>query len=437
MMPDPRSAPEAPALVSMPSRRHRRPDLIARGSLFLMCSTATTAALGFAFWIVVARLYTPTHIGLATSLISATSLIGYLGLFGLNNTIIRFPARRERNAQLSQALLLVATAAAAIGTAYLAGLSWYGEKLLFVREDPVLALLFVVFCVLAALNLLTDAVFIGERKTQYNVVVDGLIQGLTKLALPAVLVTFGAFGIFGAVGAGYLIAVLSSVVLMRYVIGFRFDLRKHRKTLLEKSRFSAANYVSSTLVLAPNMVVPLIVLQELGPDAVGCYYIAFQIANLVNSLAYAVGETAFAEVAHDESRFTELLGRSARLLAAFQIPAATAVIALSDPLLRFFGETYAREAQPLLIVLTLGAFAVGLNTWASLALKLTNRLGALVQSNVVYAVVTTGLTVVLASHALVWIGWAWLCGNLASGVYAAASLFRGHQPTPKYEKEQP
>jgi O-antigen/teichoic acid export membrane protein len=410
--------------------RHARPaDQIFRSSFFLMGSTVTVAGLGFVFWVLVARLYSPAQVGLATSLISAVSLISYLSLFGLNSTLIRFPAPEgARNGQLTQAISIVAGLACVVGTLYLLGLPLYGPKLIFVRDRPLLALAFVVFCACGALNLLADSAFVSAKLPQYNVLIDGLVPSAAKLALPFLLVGSGAVGILASVGGGYVLACAAALLLLRRQLGFRFDLRARGARLREQLRFSSASYVSSLLNLAPLLALPLIVLARLGAQAAGYYYIAFQIANLLNAISFAVGEAVFAEVSTDWSRYGNLLRRAAAIIAAVQIPAAAAVALGSGLLLRLFGGSYTAQAQPLLVVLAVGALAVALNTWASFALKLVRKLKHLILSNVVYAGVTIGLAALWAHHGLVWLGAAWAAGNLASGLYALAALLVGPAP---------
>jgi O-antigen/teichoic acid export membrane protein len=70
----------------------RSQDKVLRNSFFLMVSTLLMAGLGFVFWVVVARLYSPAEVGLATSLIAASTLIAYVSQLGLNNTLVRFRA---------------------------------------------------------------------------------------------------------------------------------------------------------------------------------------------------------------------------------------------------------------------------------------------------------------------------------------------------------
>ncbi|GAA4006680.1 MULTISPECIES: lipopolysaccharide biosynthesis protein [Streptomyces] len=411
--------------------RHRRPkegQAVYRNSAFVLASTATTAALGFLFWVVVARFYTPAEVGIATSLISAMSLISYLSLFGLNNTLIRFPAASDaRNAQLTLALCAVAAAGGLLALGYLAGLPWYGEKLLFVRENPLAVTTFAVLCAFAALNQLAKSVFMGARAPELNVWSDGLTQGVAKLALPASLTGFGMYGIVGSTGAGFAAAVLCALFLMRRRLGFRFDLRIGGTRLREQFTYSLASYVAGLLNLLPQLILPLIVLHHLGAEATGYFYVAFQIAGLLNAIAFSVGEALFAEGSHDPAQVPMLLRRTAVIIAAAQTPAAAVIAGGSGLILWVFGPGYSDAAKPLLVSFALGSLAVALSAWANFALKITRQLRQLVVNNAVFAVVTVSLALLWAPRGLVWIGWAWGLGNLASGLVALVAVVRGRR----------
>ncbi|MEU6774067.1 oligosaccharide flippase family protein [Streptomyces sp. NPDC046759] len=407
--------------------RHRRPgDRIYRSSFFLLVSTVVTAGLSFVFWVVVARFYTAPQVGLATSLISATSLLATFSLLGLNNTLIRFPAEREvRNAQISQALLLVGAVGCAAGGIYLLGLPLYGAKLEFVRNNGMSAVAFAVFCGCAAASMLVKSVFNAARIPEYNVLIDGLTQGVAKVAVPAVLTGLGVFGIVASAGVGYAVTAVVALFVLRRRLGFRADLRTRGTRLREKFRFSMASHVSNLINLAPVLATPLIVLHQLGAAEAGYYFVAFQIAAMLNAVSTAVGEAVFAEVSHEESRFRELMLRSARIIAAVQIPAAAVVIIGGGLLLQVFGAGYAEHARPLLTVLAFAALPVALNTWACFALKLAQRMRQLVGSNVIMAALSIGLSAAFADRGLVWVGYAWAVGNAVAGVFATLSLVRG------------
>lgn len=411
--------------------RHSRPrkvHTVYRNSLFVLASTATTAALGFLFWVFVARFYSPAQVGIATSLISAMSLISYLSQFGLNSTLIRFPAASHaRNAQLTLALCVVTVAGGLLALGYLAGLPWYGEKLLFVRENPLAVTVFAALCAFAAVNQLAKSVFTGARAPELNVLSDGLAQGAAKLALPTFLTGFGMYGIVGSTGAGFVAAVLCALFLMRRRLGFRFELRVGGTRLREQFTYSLASYVSGLLDLLPQLILPLIVLHHLGAEATGYFYVAFQIASLLNAIAFSVGEALFAEGSHDPTQLPMLLRRTAVIIAAAQTPAAAVIAGGSGLILWVFGPGYAEAAGPLLVAFAVSSLAVALSAWANFALKITRQLRQLIVNNAVFALVTVSLALLWAPRGLVWIGWAWGLGNLASGLVAMIALLRGRK----------
>lgn len=417
------------------ARHVRASEKVLQNSIFLMGTTGLTALLSFAFWALVARLFTASHVGLATSLISAISLISYMSLCGMNSTLIRFAAPpKARNSQITLAFLAVGTAAFVLGSAYLIGLPWYGQKLMFIRADWWMGAIFVGICVAAALNVITDTVFISARIPQYNLIADGVIQGVARLLLPLGLVGTGALGIVGAMGGGYTLAVLASLALMWWRLEFRVDLRTRGTGLRTYAKFSVASYLSALLNLLPSLVLPLIVLQRLGSADAGYYYIAFQIAGMLTAVCAAVGEAMFSEASHDLSRTGEVLKRSAKIMVIAGVPAAAIVAGGSGLLLSLFGAQYAANARPLLVVLAAGVLAMVLNTWASNALRVHRRLRAMVWSNMVFLLVTVVMALALASRGLVWLGWAWDAGNLASGLAAAVCIPRtGRAPAPEPE----
>ena len=118
-------------------------DRLVRSSVFLMASSATMALLGFFFWIVVARNFSPEQVGVGTSLISAISLIAYLSLLGLNGTLVRFMATsRARDAQITESLVVVGVVGIVISLVYLMVVPLYAPSLAFVADNPLYASVF-------------------------------------------------------------------------------------------------------------------------------------------------------------------------------------------------------------------------------------------------------------------------------------------------------
>src|ERR1700757_128388 len=346
-------------------------DLLVRSSFFLMAAMATTALLGLGVSLVVTRLFAPEQVGAGTSLISATSLIAFLSLFGLNVSIVRFHSNSKNpNAPITHSLLVVGSVGLLFSAVYVALVPSYAPELSFVRDNPLCAIGFLVAGSTSGMNLLTDFVFVGARKSEYNLFIDGLVQGITKLLLPVALIGLGAYGIFASVGAGYVMAFAVSILCMYRALGFRFDFG--RQTTITKSElsYSASSYVSSVLNIAPIMALPLMTLHTLGGAEAGYFFLAFQIANTFYGISYAIGEAFFAEGSFDESRLASLLRRSGLMLVTLETPAVIVLVVGSRFILSLFGASYAAHAQHVLQILAIAAIAVALNTLAGYLLKL-------------------------------------------------------------------
>jgi len=400
-----------------------RGDPLVANSAYVMLSTASMAGLGFVFWILTARFFSAAQVGEATSLLSATALISYLSLLGFNSTFVRFlPQSTDRNTETNTGFLFVAASALLLSLGYVLAIPLLAPRLDFVHQSIPDAIGFIGLTAAAAVNLVTDSVFIAYRSAKYNLLVDGVVQSGTKVALPAVFIGLGTFGIFLASGAAAVVAVALSIFFLIKRFDYHPELRISGAVIRRVWAYSASNYTANVFNLLPILVLPLLVLDRLGAATAGYYYVAFQVANLFNAIAYAVSQTLLAEGGHGEVAYGRLVRRSAVLQIVIIAPAAGLLCVAGPYLLAIFGPAYRSHASGLLIVLAAAVPAVALNTWTSALLRITKQLQALVWSNVVYAVVVCGLTALWAERGLLWIGVAWLLGNLVSAAIGGVAL---------------
>ena len=66
----------------------RRP--LYANSLYLLANFSMNAVVGFVFWLIAARFFDAKDVGLATSTVSAISLLALLSRVGLDMRLIRF-----------------------------------------------------------------------------------------------------------------------------------------------------------------------------------------------------------------------------------------------------------------------------------------------------------------------------------------------------------
>jgi O-antigen/teichoic acid export membrane protein len=421
--PDPN--PVAGGLVRR-SLAQLRSNHMVRNSMYSLLSTALQAGLGFGFWIIAARLFSVPDVGRATSLITASTFIGFIALFGLNSTLSRYlPTTKHRDLMITVAVVFVGVGGTIIALAYVLAIPLLAPHLRFMDERIPLAIGFIVLTGATTINKLTDYIFIASRRTGINALVDGGIGGVVRLLLLPVLAGSGAYGLYTASAAGFLVVAAVSIVLIGTQLHCRPRFKGAVKELMPLLRFSGANYLGNVFNLAPMLVVTLIVLDRLGTSAAAYYYMAFQIANLLYSGAYAVEENFLAEGAHDEEKLTSLMWRSARLLAMMALPAAIGGALLAHYIMLVFGHPYAVHGSGALVLLALAAIPIAAQNWLITVLRLTGQLLAITVSNIVYAVGICGLAWILAPHGLTMIGGAWLFGSLLGVVAATIGVLLG------------
>jgi len=398
-------------------------DHMLRNSLFLILSTGLQAALGFAFWIVVARLFSTTDVGIGSSLISATGLIAYLALLGLNNALVRFlPTARDRNALITVTMLTVAGCGAVLGAIYIFATPIFAPKVAFVAHRPMLALGFVLLTAAAAVNLLTDSVFIASRRASYTALTDGGVGGIAKIGLAFALIGAGAYGLFSASVGGFAAASLASLVLMATALRWRPSVKKPIEILKPLLKFSGANYAGNVMALLPTLVVPLIVLDRLGASAAAYYFVAFQLANLLYAAASAVEQTFLAEGSQADVDWRNLLRRSLRLLVALFLPMCLVVVVAAHWVLLAFGVKYSQHGTPTLILLAVAAVPIGANDWLQTVLRLAGALRAIVWSGIVSAVAVCALAWFLAPYGLTALTASWAIGSSLGAVVAGVGF---------------
>lgn len=394
-----------------------------RNSAFLMSNTVVMAGFGFVFWVIVAHLYRPAQVGVASSLISAMNFIAYLSLLGFNSTFIRYlPKSKNRDQQIDTGLLLVALAAAVVSSAFVMLSPHFSAKFGLLHHTALYGLGFVFLCIGAAVNLVTDSIFIAFRSAGYNLLVDGFIGSGTQLLLPVFLVGLQAFGIYAAQGAAAFVAMTMSIILLMKRFQYRPSFKFNMSILRTVRRYSSTSYLTTLFNIIPTIVLPIIVLNRLGAAQAGYFYLSYMIANVLFTVTYAVAQSLFAEGSHNEQELRRLVKRAALLLASIMIPGSILLALLGPLLLDLFGKTYGVHSRHLILMLAAAGPFMAANALGSTILRVVKQLGVLVWVNVIYAATVFGVALIWANRGLAWVGGAWLAGQVVTAVVMVVAL---------------
>lgn len=392
-------------------------------SALLALAVAANAGTGGVFWLIAARRFTPEDVGIAGATISALTLIANVSQCGFHAATVRFSRRDSRtDAVATLALAVIVVSSLVLGLGYVRGYPFFTDD---PRIETLLTgasgVMIVVGATVYALNLYTDFFFIARRRPVFNVVCNGVVQGVARIVLILSVAVAGAGAIVGAALAATTAALGASVIAMIGRCRFR-PVRPRRRVLAAPARFALTAVPIGVLDLIPPTILPVIVLSQQGAAAAGAFYVAFQVAALANGAVFAINESLFAEGARIRGSLAHVALRALALVAAVGLVATAVVWVAGRGILTLFGSHYADSGHALLLVLVAGCLAVGMNSWISTLVRLRGRQSVLIAANVAYTVTVIAGAALAPRYGMVTYGWAWAAGHLACAAVACLGL---------------
>jgi len=393
------------ALSIVVSRQRRRETLrtpLYTNSIYLMANSVATAALGFVFWVLVARFYPAEVLGLGSALIAAAGLLCFVASLGLGMGLIRFlPATGNTgSALINSAFTLTSLVALVAGAIFIVGLPLWSPALDFVRQNAIFAAAFIAFVVAGTILSLLTQVLVALRRAQF-VLIQGLVAGVVKLGLVVTIASlFQVFGIFASWGVSTAVALVIGVLIFlpRLQPGYRPFLAMRRQVSNEMFHFSFANYISSGLWSLPTWLLPIVVVNVLGSEANAYFYVSWAMASLLFAIPSSTSTSLFAEGSHREDMLSQDVRRSLKLIVILLLPSVVIMLAVGDKLLLLFGRQYAAEGAKLLWVLVPSTIPVSVNLVYLGIAQVKKKLSDIVFVAAAVAVGTLGLSYALVPH---------------------------------------
>jgi len=373
-----------------------------RNAVYLMLSQLAAALSGFVFWILAARLYKPADVGLASAAISAISLLALFASLGLGYGLIRFLAGSEEKsrAMINSIFTLSSLACLIFSLIFLAGLNFWSPSLNFIRQSPIFLVAFILFAMGTTLHSVLGSTFVARRRTSFSFA-QGLISSLSKLVLVVVMAKFfTVFGIFASQGLGLAIAIIVTVFLFlpRVEPGYRPVPLFKKEAVNEIFHFSFTNYIADLLWMAPNYIVPIMVLNFLGAEESAYFYIAWTTGVFLSTIGISISASLFAEGSFDEAKLRENIRRSLKLVLLLLLPTIILIFLLGDKLLLLFGQVYSDRATHLLWFLALASLPMSLN-WIYFGVeRVRKKIKNIVLITGFMAMATLGLSYLLLPH---------------------------------------
>jgi len=384
-------------------------------SIALIAGKVATMGFGFLAWIVAARMYPTSEVGLASGAVAAVTLCAQVALIGVGSAVITllpsFEARPARLLDTAASLLTLSGLLTALAFLLFAGTVL--QELRVVAADPAYAVLFAILAVAGTLGVLFDQASTARRRGN-QVLLRGVAAGVTTLTLVAVIaIAFGdtsSHAIFVAWVIGGLVTWgLGLVTLARSFPGYRYRPRLSRTISADLVRVGTPNYLLSLTERAPGFVLPIVVTELLSPADNAHWYVAWMMAWVVFVIPIQVGMTSFAEISREPGRLRAIVAHGTRSSLVMGVAAAVGMAIVGGPALHLLGAGYAAAGLTPLWILLIGVVPMTfIQAYFSLC-RARRQLGAAIvlgTVNSIVSIVVPGLAGIawgLAGMAVAWL----------------------------------
>lgn len=364
--PDPEPPPTDPPPWAVV--RHRRParvvaavrrhvDLLTNSGS-MMAATVVNSVLGFAYWWLAARAIPAETVGAVSAAVSAMTVLGTLGMFGMGTLLVselpRLPT--ERRWSLVYACLVAAGVAAGLLALCWVTLTWYAVPALRgPLATPDLAVLLVVATALTAVALVLDEGLIGLLAGRFQLARNTYFSAGKLLALGA-LVLAGVRATEGQLFATWIAGILVSLPLLAVSLARHGRLARARPdfaTLRRLHRRAVGHSLLNMALFLPRTALPLVVAVVLSPRDAAGFYTAWMVNSFLAMVPSALATTLLAVAGGTAAAQRAKLRMALFVSVAAGLPAALALAVLARPVMGLFGPEYAVTAGGALAVLAL------------------------------------------------------------------------------------
>lgn len=381
------------------------------------------AGFGFVFWLINAKIFTASDIGIATAIIPTVSMIAIGSLFGLDNSIVKFINAHGNRGELVRSTFVFVTLLSIIGSIL------FG--LLSILFSPTIHgyfltgfnyLVFVSLTITTTLNLLCDSIYLAKKKTSWTLFVT-TFHSILKAAFPFLFINYGATGILLAATLAQLIGLIINVFIINNKWHYFSSLSISFESLNGIWKYTTYNYLASLLSMAPYCIVPIIVINRIGTSESAYYYIVTMIANLMYTISGATTKSLFAEGSHDDTNLGMQIRKSSYFIFILIIPAIIILFLFAKFILGFFGEDYANSGTVLLKILGLSTIPYAIYSITIAIFRIKNKPHFLLFCTAVLTLSEISLTYVLIDYGLKGIGLATLSSMMLAAAVGCILVF--------------
>jgi O-antigen/teichoic acid export membrane protein len=330
---------------------------VVKNASSLLATTGVTSAMGFAYWAIAARILSQRAVGYGSATISAVTLLGTIGMFGLGTVLIgELPQRTRRGGLVAAALLASALGSLVLGLGFAAISPSLSSRFAQITDTPLRALLVAFSVVLMAVGMVFDQATIGLLRGGVQLY-RNLVFSLAKLlALPVIAIVlhdqFGA-GITISWTAGMIVSLAAAAIQLRRG-GAAVLYKPDWHVLRGLGRTAFAHNWLNLAIAVPYSLIPVLVTVIISPTANAAFYTAWMLSGFVYIIPQHLSTVLFAVASGDPQAIARKLRFTLGISVLVGLPGSVVLGLGAHLALSLFGPGYARLATVPLVLLAAG-----------------------------------------------------------------------------------
>lgn len=337
-------------------------DSLLKNSLYLIATNLLNLGLGFFFWVIAARYYTPQEVGTISAILSSMFLISMISALGFHNAFIFYLPKDKKNASkiINSGITSSIVASLGFSIIFVYGLDIWAPPLKLILNDLLYTVLFAGITAIMTTTGLISAAFIAGRRSSFHMIKE-LIFGIVKILPLQMLSVLGAMGIFLAWGIGAMLAVTVSFFGLTRIWKGYLPILMLDPIIKDLAWFSAWNYIGDILYSLPRLILPIMIINFVSTESTSYFFIAMMIAGLLYGIPQSISNSLLAE-SSDAGELWHKVKKSIKINAALLFPGVLFFILLGKFVLNIFNPLYAENASTTLNILSVSSLPFSIIT---------------------------------------------------------------------------
>jgi len=387
----------------------------------LIIGTGIQSGLTFLFWIIAARLYEPSTIGLITALFSVLGIFAIIAELGFGMGLIRFlpGAEDKENALINTCLTVSSLFSILLAILFIIGLPIWGQSFISSFRSPIFCFVFIVFSIFFTTSPILMNIFLGKRMTKF-IIYTISITCISRIVLLLAIVFFSR-SVFGILLISFLSTLIGIFIGINiYLPGIMSTYRLFPAIdvglLKEIRNFITVNYISRLLISITPLIFPLMIVNSLGSEMNAYFAISWTIVSIAQVIPTSLFNSFLAESVNEKTLNKKNFKKVLTLMLELLIPITILFIILSNFILSVFGPKYSLQGTPLVQILSFSVIP-----WGIIYLFITVERYKKSTSSIIYATLGSAVLSIGLSYLLM-LNWGlpgFCIGYLASQIIVA------------------